>query len=301
MTSASFHPLTLHTRDGVALAARAYDPVACRSGLAQGEALGRTPLAVLLVAAMGVPQRFYESFACWLAQHGVAVLSFDWRGTGDSAPARLRGYRASLTDWAEHDLPAAAQALFDRWPQAEPVYLGHSLGGQLFGWLERPERFARLVTVAAGNGYWRLNAPAVRRKAPWLWWLLAPVGIAMAGYFPGRRLGVVGDLPAGAMWQWRRWCLHPDYLGAEGPALRERYARVRVPIRAVLAEDDELVSPAGVHRLYQLYAEAPVRFEALQPQALGLKRIGHFGAFQLSAAPVLWPRLLQWLHGQAAA
>ncbi len=253
MTSASFHPLTLHTRDGVALAARAYDPVAGRSGLAQGEALGRTPLAVLLVAAMGVPQRFYESFACWLAQHGVAVLSFDWRGTGDSAPARLRGYRASLTDWAEHDLPAAAQALFDRWPQAEPVYLGHSLGGQLFGWLERPERFARLVTVAAGNGYWRLNAPAVRRKAPWLWWLLAPVGIAMAGYFPGRRLGVVGDLPA------------------------------------------------GVHRLYQLYAEAPVRFEALQPQALGLKRIGHFGAFQPSAAPVLWPRLLQWLHGQAAA
>src|SRR3989344_5447639 len=117
------------------------------------------------------------------------------------APRSLRGFKASITDWATQDLPAAADALCARWPDAPRTFLGHSLGGQLFGWLAQPERFERVLTVASGNGYWRMNAPAVRRKAPLLWWVLAPVGIALAGHFPGKRLGAVGDLPAGAMWQ----------------------------------------------------------------------------------------------------
>ncbi|WP_286743136.1 alpha/beta fold hydrolase, partial [Aquabacterium sp. UBA2148] len=207
--SATVDTFVLRAGDGHGLAARAYVPA------------GEVRRAVLIGAAMGVPQRFYQAFATWLAEQGVAVLTFDWRGTGDSAPRSLRGFKASITDWAMQDLPAAADALCARWPDAPRTFLGHSLGGQLFGWLAQPERFERVLTVASGNGYWRMNAPAVRRKAPLLWWVLAPVGIALAGYFPGKRLGAVGDLPAAAMWQWRRWCLHPDYVGSEGPALRE--------------------------------------------------------------------------------
>lgn len=278
-----FEPLTLRTRDGHDLAARAYVPA------------GEVRRAVLVGAAMGVPQRFYQAFATWLAEQGVAVLTFDWRGTGESAPRSLRGFKASITDWATQDLPAAADALCARWPDAPRTFLGHSLGGQLFGWLAQPERFERVLTVASGNGYWRMNAPAVRRKAPLLWWVLAPVGIALAGHFPGKRLGAVGDLPAGAMWQWRRWCLHPDYVGSEGPALRERYAAICHPITAVLMEDDELISPEGIRALYRLYAGAQVRFEALAPQVHGLKRLGHFGLFQPHASK-LWPQALRWLE-----
>lgn len=276
--------LTLHTQDGRSLRVRVYEPdVAPRR-------------AVLLTNAMGVPQRFYEAFACWLASHGLAVMTFDWRGTGESAPRRMRGYRASITDWATQDLPTVVDALCARWPDLPRTYVGHSLGGQLFGWLDQPERFDRVVTVASGNGYWRMNAPAVRRRAPLLWWGLAPLGIAVAGYFPGRRLGAVGDLPAAAMWQWRRWCLHPDYLGAEGEAVRHRYARVSVPITAVLFDDDELISPDGVRHLYRLYAQAPVRFEHLYPAREGWPRIGHFGLFKASSASILWPRLLHWIE-----
>lgn len=281
--STPFESLKLRTQDGHELAARAYVPE------------GAVRRAVLLGAAMGVPQRFYQAFATWLAEQGVAVLTFDWRGTGESAPRSLRGFKADITDWATQDLPAAADALCTRWPDAPRTFLGHSLGGQLFGWLERPERFERVLTVASGNGHWRLNAPKVRNKAPLLWWLLAPVGIALAGYFPGKRLGAVGDLPAGAMWQWRRWCLHPDYIGSEGPALRARYAAIHHPINVVLMEDDELVSPQGIRALYRLYAGAQVRFHTLHPQAHGLKRLGHFGLF-LPTAATLWPQALRWLE-----
>lgn len=279
--------LQLPARDGLALAARVYQPE------------GPVRRAVLIVAAMGVPQRFYEAFAIWLNGQGVAAMTFDWRGTGESAPRRLRGFQASITDWATLDLAAVADAFCARWPDVPRTYLGHSLGGQLFGWVAQPERFERVLTVASGNGYWRLNAAAVRKRAPVLWWLLAPVGIALAGYFPGKRLGTIGDLPAGAMWQWRRWCLHPDYLGSEGPALRARYAQVRVPMTVVVLSDDELVSPEGIRRLYRLYEQAPVQFKDLHPPDIGLKRIGHFGLFKASSTERLWPSVLGWLDGRA--
>jgi predicted alpha/beta hydrolase len=280
----TFHAVTVTAADGHVLAARVYLPQTAPRR------------AVLLTTAMGVPQRFYEAFATWLASQGVAVMSFDWRGMGDSAPPRLRGYRASITDWATQDLPAVADAFCARWPDVPRTYLGHSLGGQLFGWMPDPQRFERVLTVAAGNGYWRLNAPALRKKAHFLWWVLVPLSIAVAGYFPGKRLGAVGDLPAGAMWQWRRWCLHPDYLGAEGHGVRAVYAQVRTPITAVVMEDDELLSPEGTRNLYRLYAQAPVRFEHLHPRREGWPRVGHLGFFKSSSASILWPRALQWIE-----
>lgn len=278
------HALTLPARDGYALAARVHEPD------------GMPPRhAVLIASAMGVPQRFYEPYATWLASQGIAVMTFDWRGIGESAPPSLRGFKASIADWASLDLAAAVDACCARWPDVPRSFLGHSLGGQLFGWVERPGRFSQVLTVASGNGYWRFNSLGVRLQALVLWWVLAPVAIGLAGYFPGKRLGAVGDLPAGAMWQWRRWCLHPDYLGAEGEAMRARYACVEVPITAVILDDDELLSPRGIRRLYRLYAQAPVTFVHLHAREQGMKAIGHFGVFKQAAAERLWPASLNWL------
>jgi predicted alpha/beta hydrolase len=277
--------LKMPAADGHVLAARVYEPPA---GV-------KTRRAVLIASAMGVPQRFYEAYATWLASQGVAVMTFDWRGIGESAPRHLRGFKASISDWAALDLATAVDTCCARWPGVPRSFLGHSLGGQLFGCVDRPERFERVLTVASGNGYWRFNSLGVRLQALLLWWVLTPVAIRLAGYFPGKRLGAVGDLPAGAMWQWRRWCLHPDYLGAEGDAMRARYAGVTVPITAVILDDDELLSPKGIRRLYRLYAKAPVRFVHLHPREQGMKRIGHFGVFKANAAERLWPSTLDWL------
>lgn len=276
--------VTLKTPGAQPLAARWYLPE------------GSPQRALLIASAMGVPQRFYEPYATWLSAQGIAVLTFDWRGTGDSAPPSLRGFQASITDWAEQDLPAAVQALVQRFPDTPRSYLGHSLGGQLYGWLgELTRHFDQVLTVASGNGYWRLNAPATRWRAPLLWWVLAPTLIPLAGYFPGQRLGAVGDLPAAALWQWRRWCLHPDYLGSEGPALRARYAAVQTPITALLMPDDELVGPEGIRRLYTLYQQAPVQVHEVHAADWARRRIGHFGLFKAGPDDGLWRKTLDWL------
>lgn len=283
--------LSVVCADGQQLAARCYRPCT--------EAGHLSRRAVLIVPAMATAQSFYQDFAVWLAEQGLMVFTFDYRGIAASAPPSLKGFEASIDDWAHLDVPAMIAVMHERAPDRPWTWLGHSLGGQIFGMVPGAERFERLVAVACGNGYWKNNVGRTRYLALLLWYVLAPLGIALAGYFPGKRLGAVGDLPAAALWQWRKWCLHPDYLGAEGQALRQRYAAVRTPITAVIAQDDELISPLGMRRLYLLYQAVAVQFQTLVPHTLGLQRIGHFGVFRQSASSTLWPLVLNWIARQS--
>ena len=260
-------------------------------------------LQVVIGPAMGVPQRHYADFAAWLAAQGVRVLTFDYRGQGASlallAHRRLRQVDATLHDWRA-DYEAATQHLHARAPQLPLLLVGHSLGAQLPGLFERTEHIAGLLAVAAGSGYWRENAPQLRKRALLLWHGMVPLLTPLFGYFPGRRLGAVGDLPAGVIRQWRRWCLHPQYSGAEGPAVRQRYAAVRFPIQALSITDDEMMTLPGTQSLLALYANAPRRIERVAPADHGLPRIGHLGWFHPRFQATLWPFTLQALRALAA-
>jgi predicted alpha/beta hydrolase len=276
--------LSLQSTDGTALSARLYAP--------QGQPRG----AVLIGGAMGVRQAYYGAFATWLAAQGWLTLSFDYRGCGDSLPAgrSLRGFDADLFDWAR-DTDTAIIALAER-SRGLPLYLiGHSLGAQLPGLLQQRERIAGLLCVAAGSGYWRDNAPKLRRMVLYFWHVLVPAATALFGYFPGRRIGKVGDLPRGVVMQWRKWCLNPRYnVGAEGAD--ERFAQVRFPILALSMTDDELMTERGTRALVSFYANAPRRIERIAPADAQARRIGHFGFFREQFRATLWPRSLQWLQ-----
>ena len=264
--------------------------------------IGAAKGAVLIAGAMGVKQDYYAEFAQWLAAQGYAALHFDYRGTGESLPAgrSLRGFEADLFDWTR-DIDAAIEALLARHPEAPLYVVGHSLGAQLPGLLRQRDRIAGLVSVAAGSGYWRDNAPQLKRIVLYFWHVLVPVAVALAGYFPGRRIGKVGDLPRGVVLQWRRWCLHPRYhVGAEGEAVRERFAAARFPIVALSITDDELMTERGTRVLIDCYENAPRQLQRIAPADVGVQRIGHFGFFRRQFEPTLWRRLEQLLAGFAA-
>jgi predicted alpha/beta hydrolase len=186
---------------------------------------------------------------------------------------------------------------------AQPLYLlGHSLGAQLPGLFIHPQKVSGLLSVAAGSGYWRENAPQLKRIVPYFWFVLVPIATRLFGYFPGRRLRKVGDLPAGVVLQWRRWCLSPRYsVGAEGEAVRQSYANARFPVHALSITDDELMTLRGTHSLVGLYENAPSEVRRLAPADIGAHRLGHFGAFRSEHREQLWPRMSQWLTGLAGA
>lgn len=276
--------LELVAADGTRIAARVFEPVG-------------TPRAALLIAgAMGVKQDYYAPLARWLAaEHGIAVLSFDYRGMGASRRRSLADERADVLTWARQDCAAAIVAATARWPGAKLHWLGHSLGAQIVGLVPGHERLAGVLSVASGSGYWKLNHLRIRLVAPWLWWVVVPVALKTFGYFPGKKLRKIGDLPGGVMAQWRRWCLHPDYVGGESAAVRAELAASRVPITALSITDDELMTWEGTRSLFGLYASAPVEYRRLHPAEHGLARIGHFGFFRAGMQASLWPLLPRWI------
>ncbi len=273
---------TIAAADGVAIAARFYAPVSAPRA------------AVLIVSAMGTPQSYYRPFASWLAGEGYLVATFDYRGIGRSRPVSLRGFEADIVAWAERDCAAMIDATAARAPGAPLVWVGHSLGGQIVPMVPNRARITKIVTVATGSGYWREYAPMMRPFGWWLWHVAAPVATRLCGYFPGRRLKKVGDLPKGVIEQWRRWCLHRDYAaGAEGPAMRARYAAVTTPLVSLSFTDDEYMSLANTRALHALYSGAPQTLKRIAPAEIGQKRIGHFGFFRAQHEHALWrPHLL---------
>ncbi len=279
---------TLAADDGTPLSVRFFEPA--QDTAPRG--------AVVIGGAMGVRQDYYGAFAHWLAQQGYRVATFDYRGMGESPPlaGTLRGFRADLFDWAA-DTDTVIEALAARSGDA-PIYLiGHSLGAQLPGLLRHRDRLAGLLSIAAGSGYWRDNAPQLKRIVLYFWHVLVPVGTALFGYFPGQRIGKVGNLPKGVVLQWRKWCMHPRYhVGAEGAAVRERFAAARFPVVALSITDDELMTERGTQVLIDCYANAPRRIERIDPADVQARRIGHFGFFRDQFRATLWQRAERLLN-----
>lgn len=282
-------PLNLDSADGATLAARLYAGHGVKG-------------AVLIGGAIGVRQDYYAAFAQWLAAQGFAVMTFDYRGMGDSRSAAqtksLRGLDADLFTWAR-DYDTAIDALRERMAADVPLYLiGHSLGAQLPGLLRNRMHIDGMLSIAAGSGYWRDNAPQLKRIVPYFWHVLVPIATALFGYFPGKRIGKVGNLPRGVILQWRRWCMDPRYVvGAEGDRVRAQYAEVRFPVVALSITDDELMTERGTHVLIDSYANAPRRVERIAPADLAVERIGHFGFFRDQFRSSLWARSVALLQG----
>jgi len=247
---------------------------------------GERPLgAVLLAPAMATPARFYADFAWWLASQGFATLTFDYRGMGGRAA--MKAETGDLVRWYG-DAASALEHLVEEAPDVPVTWVGHSLGGQALPFV-RHDLVDRALLVASGSGYWRHSAPTLRLQAQPFFRAVVPLAIRAAGYYPGRRLGLLGDVPPNVMRQWARWCLHGYY--ADVTDLEDRVAELELPITALSFTDDELLSEASHRALEELYAAAPVEAHRIAPAELGLGRIGHHGFFRPAMAPA-WEQVV---------
>jgi predicted alpha/beta hydrolase len=209
---------TFAATDGTPLAGTLYEPEP------EPEPVSRP--AVLIAGGLGVAQRHYAAFAPWLARRGHLVMTFDLRGMGASRQPQhqrsLRGLDADMLTWARSDFPAAVAHLVAAHGGQAITVIGHSLGLHHAGMTDAPTQahIAHAIGVASGAGYWRDWAAPSRRLAPLMLHLAAPLLLPLFGYFPGKRLRMVADLPAPAMRQWSRWCRHPGFAWGAEPVLR---------------------------------------------------------------------------------
>jgi predicted alpha/beta hydrolase len=242
---------------------------------------------VIIHGATAVPQRFYREWATHLAERGIAVLTYDFRGIGRSRTVPIASERATMSDWID-DAQTAHRWLANRRLDAPLVAMGHSFGGQIATTLA-PAADA-IITVGAQGGYvGRYDAP---RKQ---WYAAVMRGLIHAitrsfGYLPGWA-GLGEDLPPGVARQWARWCSHPEYLLSELPHLRVRMAVWDGPMYALTFDDDTFATPANVKWLLDRFLGATIEHDHLRVRDLELRAVGHFGFFRRSAAGELWPRV----------
>ena len=176
--------------------------------------------AVLINSATAVPRKFYRGFAGYLARRGCAVLTYDYRGIGNSRqkavegynqPRSLVGFKASMADWAALDVTATVAWMRERYHHLPLNYVGHSFGGQALGLLSNNSEVSRALFIASQAGYWKLMASPERYR---VYALLNFVGIPLTrllGYMPGWT-GLGEDLPKGVFEQWVRWVMSERYL-----------------------------------------------------------------------------------------
>lgn len=268
----------IRTADGVSLGATLYD--------ANGDR------AMLVASAMGVKRRYYDAFAQHAAARGISVVTFDYRGIGESRPASLRGYAATMEQWGRLDVAAVIEWIRRELRPRELSYTGHSAGGQLAGLAPNADAVDRFVFVSAQSGWWR-HWPGLRAYGLGTLWLLMPAISRLFGYFPSKLVGLgAEDLPRGVAAQWARWGRHRDYLFRDvDPAL---YSRITAPILAYSLRDDHYAPRPAVDALAARYTNARVTRVHLEERGLG-----HFDFFRKGHAP-LWEDALDWLSASAS-
>ena len=75
-----------------------------------------------------VGQGLYAKFSYWLSQHNFDVLTYDYRGIEASAPSTLKGFQASIIDWAKKDIAGAIDWMTKNYPKQKKYLVGHSMG-----------------------------------------------------------------------------------------------------------------------------------------------------------------------------
>ncbi|MHA1537397.1 MAG: alpha/beta hydrolase family protein [Alphaproteobacteria bacterium] len=277
MTQNNSERITVAAADGFELAVRLYEPA------------GKARAMVLLASATGVRQ-------------GFDVVSFDYRGIGDSRRGRLRGIPGSASDWATKDTHAVLDWAAARAPGGKVIYCGHSIGGQLVALLANHGRIAALMGIGAQAGYWRHWPMPAKLGFGLLMHVFMPILTPLFGYFPSRFFGLGEPLPKGVALEWARWCRHPDYLlGMQDGPGRSHVEAFAGPVRAYSIADDGIAPERPVAVWLDWFAGAEREHRHIRPGEVGERAIGHFRVFKLGPDSPLWREMLAWIETQAAA
>lgn len=269
----SFENITISCADHYPLSARFYP--------AETETHGSP---ILICPATGITKTFYHAFAEKLASQGHPVMSFDFRGIGESLHGQLKDSTASIQDWGQLDIPAAIETLLRKTAAKRITLIGHSAGGQLLGITPNHDKVEKLIAIAGSTGHVKGLNGRTKLLAPIMFHLIFPISGLFKGYGATKFLGMGENLPKNVAKQWALFCSKPGYvLNAMGQTIFEDFHdQVTTPITVFWASDDEIATEANVKDLLRLYPNATTQMIEINPQSYGHRSVGHMQMFKSS-------------------
>lgn len=251
---------------------------------------------ILICSATGIKQTFYRSFATWLSEQGYDVLTFDFRGIGQSLHQDLKYSTASIDDWGCLDIPTAILTLKEQTNADKVILIGHSAGGQLLGVVPNYNDVIKMITFASSTGYTKQLAGKTKLLAPVMFDVIFPISSLIKGYGATKMIGMGENLPKNVARQWREFCHSGFYVkySIGKTIMNDYHDKVSCDIHAFYADDDEIATQKNVKDLFSLFGGAKIYYHPLSVKQYQLKEIGHMGLFKKSHQ-VLWKEILKVL------
>jgi len=259
-----------------------------------GDAAGER--TIVFLCGIACPQRYFRWLAGYLAERGFGVLTFDYRGVGESKDPFSDDPCVTLDDWINLDLPAAVAEARRLSGTRFLAVVAHSLGGQLLGQSPIRNQIDATVLIAPQRSIPRLFRGVAKLRL-WIGYLAFPPLARLLGYVPSCRLWFPERCPGDTFVQLGRWSRQGIYTDESGDSVESRFAEYEGPLAAIGFSDDQYYAPPqAVRALVDLYQRARVRLETIDPKAYGLASLGHSGLFRQAAPPALWERVVEYLN-----
>ncbi len=247
-------------------------------------------------SATGVRQQVYFAFAQFFSDHGYTVITYDYRGIGQSKPDKMKGFKASMTIWGSLDYKAVTDYIQVHYSDYGKVSLGHSVGALILGMSQNSVMFDALVFVGTQNAYVGNLRFRTKVEAYLGFGLLQPISTFLLGYFPANWFGLGESLPSGSAWDWRTLILNKKSTQQLLDKVNDFSRNLTQEVFVIRAEDDVWLTEEGVRSLMtNVYPNLKPTYRLIRTSESEKGEIGHVNFFR-SFNKKLWNIILERLQ-----
>ncbi|WP_312819896.1 alpha/beta hydrolase family protein [Kaistella carnis] len=251
---------------------------------------------LLINSATGVKQQIYFSFAKYLAEKGFTVITYDYRGIGESKPKKMNGFKASMRIWGTVDFKTVTDFIKKEYVRFDKFCLGHSVGALILGMNADSKIFKKFIFVATQDAYLGNLNFKVAVAGLLGFGIALPIMTHFLGYFPANRFGLGESLPKGVAFDWQTLILNKKstkrlYETNEADFSKNLYQ----PTFIIHAEDDSWVTQKGMRNLMKTtYPHLKTTYREVKISESDKGEIGHVNFFR-SFNRGLWKIVLEQL------
>ncbi len=217
---------------------------------------------------MAAPSKIYKEMAKFLSSKGINVVYYDPRGVGENGQFKT----ASLQDWCT-DIENIGNHFIAQGKNIH--FLGHSIGGQIYGRLKNPDMFQKVIFLCTSSGVWWKNQhiPTLLQSA-FVMNIYIPVSNFIFGYTNAKLVGMGENLPSKAASEWAKWCRSQNYLDDHRKSFQyDHYKNLDRDILNIVVADDPIANKQSNLHLKRIYSNCDFDDYVVQSD----KPIGHLG------------------------
>lgn len=248
---------------------------------------------ILVCPAMGITAKYYTHWATWLNERGYNILVMDYQGTGMSEQDNIKKCKATFMDWVG-DMTLAGKWLKEQSTEKSLIFVGHSIGSQLFGFMADTKLFDKAVFIASSTGYWKDAHSPQKWINYFLLNMVLPMSNLIWGFTNAKFFKQGENYPKYPALQWRKWCLNKEYLKIDlHDSQANNYNLYDRQITSIWFTDDPVANEITAPKLVNIYKKATVNLIKIAPKECNTSKIGHVGFTSRKLKDSLWNVIIE--------